>query len=46
MNNKELHKWEDKLPELASTSQRERRAIEAERDTDELKKRVYDSTYR
>ena len=38
MNNKELHKWEDKLPELAEhTSQRERRAIEAERDTDELK---------
>ena len=47
MNNKELHKWEDKLPELVEhTSQRERRAIEAERDTDELKSRVYDSTYR
>ena len=42
MNNKELHKWEDKLPELAEhTSQRERRAIEAERDTDELKKAEY-----
>ena len=41
MNNKELHKWEDKLPELAEhTSQRER-AIEAERDTDELKKAEY-----
>jgi exoribonuclease R len=32
----------DKLPELAEhTSKRERRAIEAERDTDELKKAEY-----
>lgn len=42
MDKKEQHKWEDKLPELAEhTSQRERRAIEAERDTDELKKAEY-----
>ena len=34
-----MKRWEDKLPELAEhTSKRERRAIEAERDTDELKK--------
>ena len=39
MDNKEVKRWEDKLPELAEhTSKRERRAIEAERDTDELKK--------
>lgn len=39
MDEKELRKWEDSLPEIAEhTSQRERRAIEAERDTDELKK--------
>ena len=39
MDNKTLNKWEDMLPEIAEhTSQRERRAIEAERDTDELKK--------
>src|SRR5699024_7411889 len=39
MSGKELRKWEDKLPEIAEhTSNRERRAIEAERDTDELKK--------
>ena len=32
MNHKEMHKWEETLPELAEhTSQRERRAIEAER---------------
>ena len=44
MDNKEA--LEDKLPELAEhTSKRERRAIEAERDTDELKSRIYDSTY-
>ena len=42
MNHKEMHKWEETLPELAEhTSQRERRAIEAERDTDELKKAEY-----
>lgn len=39
MDDKELRKWEDSLPEIAEhTSKRERRAIEAERDTDELKK--------
>lgn len=39
MSGKEIRKWEDKLPEIAEhTSNRERRAIEAERDTDELKK--------
>ncbi|MCD8910070.1 ribonuclease R [Staphylococcus gallinarum] len=42
MDNKTLNKWEDMLPEIAEhTSQRERRAIEAERDTDELKKAEY-----
>ena len=42
MNNKEKSKWEALLPEIADhTSQRERRAIEAERDTDELKKSEY-----
>ncbi len=42
MDNKEVKRWEDKLPELAEhTSKRERRAIEAERDTDELKKAEY-----
>ncbi|MCD8878080.1 ribonuclease R [Staphylococcus kloosii] len=42
MDNKEIHKWEEMLPEIADhTSQRERRAIEAERDTDELKKAEY-----
>lgn len=39
MDRKEKNKWEALLPEIAEhTSQRERRAIEAERDTDELKK--------
>ncbi|ATH60777.1 ribonuclease R [Staphylococcus nepalensis] len=42
MDDKELNKWEELLPEIADhTSQRERRAIEAERDTDELKKAEY-----
>ena len=42
MEKKELRHWVDTLPELAEhTSQRERRAIEAERDTDELKKAEY-----
>ena len=42
MDKKEIHHWEETLPELAEhTSQRERRAIEAERDTDELKKAEY-----
>lgn len=42
MNRKEKNKWEEALPEIAEhTSQRERRAIEAERDTDELKKAEY-----
>ncbi|QLK85559.1 ribonuclease R [Staphylococcus sp. 17KM0847] len=39
MNGKAQHEWEEKLPQIAEhTSQRERRAIDAERDTDELKK--------
>ncbi|EGQ3610496.1 ribonuclease R [Staphylococcus pseudintermedius] len=34
-----MHEWEEKLPQIAEhTSNRERRAIDAERDTDELKK--------
>ena len=42
MDNKEVKRWGDKLPELAEhTSKRERRAIESERDTDELKKAEY-----
>ncbi|MGW7980647.1 ribonuclease R [Staphylococcus xylosus] len=42
MDRKEKNKWEEALPEIAEhTSQRERRAIEAERDTDELKKAEY-----
>lgn len=42
MDGKERHEWEEKLPEIAEhTSQRERRAIDAERDTDELKKAEY-----
>ncbi|MGY3481495.1 MULTISPECIES: ribonuclease R [Staphylococcus] len=42
MDDKTLNKWEEALPEIADhTSQRERRAIEAERDTDELKKAEY-----
>ena len=46
MDSKTQHYWAEKLPEIAEhTSQRERRAIDAERDTDELKSRVYDSTY-
>ena len=39
MDSKTQHYWAEKLPEIAEhTSQRERRAIDAERDTDELKK--------
>src|SRR5699024_3668041 len=39
---KTLNKWKEALPEINDhTSQRERRAIEAERDTDELKKAEY-----
>lgn len=39
MDGKEIKYWEDHLPEMAEhTSNRERRAVEAERDTDELKK--------
>ncbi|MCM3517954.1 ribonuclease R [Staphylococcus xylosus] len=42
MDRKEKNKWEEALSEIAEhTSQRERRAIEAERDTDELKKAEY-----
>ncbi|QHW37797.1 ribonuclease R [Staphylococcus ursi] len=39
MDGRAMHEWEDKLPQIAEhTSNRERRAIDAERDTDELKK--------
>ncbi|AVQ34365.1 ribonuclease R [Staphylococcus muscae] len=42
MDGKAMRRWEDALPEIAThTSNRERRAIEAERDTDELKKAEY-----
>lgn len=42
MDNETLNKWEEMLPEIADhTSTRERRAIDAERDTDELKKAEY-----
>ncbi|UXR78789.1 ribonuclease R [Staphylococcus sp. IVB6227] len=42
MDGKAMRRWEDTLPEIAThTSNRERRAIEAERDTDELKKAEY-----
>lgn len=40
MDGRAMHEWEEKLPQIAEhTSNRERRAIDAERDTDELKKR-------
>lgn len=39
MDGRAMHEWEEKLPQIAEhTSHRERRAIDAERDTDELKK--------
>lgn len=39
MDGRAMHEWEEKLPQIAEhTSNRERRAIDAERDTDELKK--------
>lgn len=39
MDGRAIHEWEEKLPQIAEhTSNRERRAIDAERDTDELKK--------
>lgn len=39
MDGRAMHEWEEKLPQTAEhTSNRERRAIDAERDTDELKK--------
>ncbi|MCU5747102.1 ribonuclease R [Staphylococcus sp. SQ8-PEA] len=39
MDDEALQQWKEDLPEIAEhTSERERRAIEAERDTDELKK--------
>ncbi|MBI5974092.1 ribonuclease R [Staphylococcus canis] len=42
MDGKARKEWEEKLPEMAEhTSNRERRAIDAERDTDELKKAEY-----
>lgn len=42
MDSKARQQWEDRLPEMAEhTSNRERRAIDAERDTDDLKKAEY-----
>ncbi|MCG3400399.1 ribonuclease R [Staphylococcus massiliensis] len=42
MDGKAQRKWEDMLPQIAEhTSNRERRAVDAERDTDELKKAEY-----
>ncbi|EGQ3634475.1 ribonuclease R [Staphylococcus pseudintermedius] len=39
MDGRAMHEWEEKLPQIAEhTSNRERRAIDTERDTDELKK--------
>ncbi|HEH7961355.1 TPA: ribonuclease R [Staphylococcus pseudintermedius] len=39
MDGRAMHEWEEKLPQIAEhTSNRERRAIDAERDTDEVKK--------
>ncbi|EPE8671687.1 ribonuclease R [Staphylococcus pseudintermedius] len=39
MDGRAMYEWEEKLPQIAEhTSNRERRAIDAERDTDELKK--------
>ncbi|GAB0337364.1 ribonuclease R [Staphylococcus pseudintermedius] len=39
MDGRAMHEWEEKLPQIAEhTSNRERRAIDVERDTDELKK--------
>ncbi|POF45170.1 ribonuclease R [Staphylococcus pseudintermedius] len=39
MDGRAMHEWEEKLPQIAEhISNRERRAIDAERDTDELKK--------
>ncbi|EGQ3924903.1 ribonuclease R [Staphylococcus pseudintermedius] len=39
MDGRAMHEWEEKLPQIAEhTSNRERRAFDAERDTDELKK--------
>lgn len=42
MNGKAQHELQEKLPQMAEhTSNRERRAIDAERDTDDLKKAEY-----
>ncbi len=42
MNSKQIRHWEEMLPDIADhTSKRERRAIDAERDTDDLKKSEY-----
>ncbi|NJH86750.1 ribonuclease R [Staphylococcus agnetis] len=42
MDGKAQHEWQEKLPQMAEhTSNRERRAIDAERDTDDLKKAEY-----
>ncbi|WP_087972627.1 ribonuclease R [Oceanobacillus rekensis] len=39
LDNKTTNNWKNKLPEIARhTSERERRAVDAERDTDDLKK--------
>ncbi|OEH55229.1 ribonuclease R [Oceanobacillus sp. E9] len=42
MDSKTLKHWKSRMPEIARhTSERERRAVDAERDTDELKKAEY-----
>lgn len=42
MDSKTLRHWKSRMPEIARhTSERERRAVDAERDTDELKKAEY-----
>ncbi|WP_085991404.1 ribonuclease R [Oceanobacillus senegalensis] len=42
LNSKTINYWKEKMPEIAKhTSERERRAVDAERDTDELKKAEY-----
>ncbi|GAB3057406.1 ribonuclease R [Virgibacillus ainsalahensis] len=42
MDSKTIREWKDKLPEIARhTSERERAAVDAERETDDLKKAEY-----
>ncbi|RKQ35528.1 ribonuclease R [Oceanobacillus halophilus] len=42
LDNKTTTSWKEKMPEIARhTSERERRAVDAERDTDDLKKAEY-----